>query len=35
VPVYATRTDYRPGDAVPLILNGQQVARLLVDELLG
>jgi Putative restriction endonuclease len=35
VPAYATRTDYRPGDAVPLILDGQQVARLPVDELLG
>jgi Uma2 family endonuclease len=35
IPAYATRTDYRPGDAVPLILDGQQVARLPVDELLG
>jgi len=35
VPAYATRTDYRPGDVVPLILDGQQIARLLVDELLG
>jgi hypothetical protein len=35
VPAYATRTDYRPGDAVPLILDGQLAARLPVDELLG
>jgi Uma2 family endonuclease len=35
VPAYATRTDYRPGDVVPLILDGQLVARLPVDELLG
>jgi len=35
VPAYATRTDYRSGDAVPLILDAQLVSRLPVDALLG
>jgi Uma2 family endonuclease len=34
VPAYATRADYRPGDAVPLVLDGQIVANLRVEELL-
>jgi Putative restriction endonuclease len=35
VPVYATRTDYRSGDAVPLVVDRQLVARLPVDDLPG
>ena len=35
VPGYATRTDYRPGDAVPLVLDGQTVAQVPVADLLG
>jgi Uma2 family endonuclease len=35
VPAYATRTDYRPGDAVPLVLGGRPIAQLPVDDLLG
>jgi Uma2 family endonuclease len=35
VPAYASRTDYRSGDAVPLVLDGKPVAQLPVDELLG
>jgi Uma2 family endonuclease len=35
VPSYATRTDYRPGDSVPLFLDGQTIAQIPVDELLG
>ena len=35
VPSYATRTDYRPGDSVPLVLDGQTVAHIPVDDLLG
>jgi Uma2 family endonuclease len=35
VPSYATRTDYGSGDAVPLVLDGQLVAQLPVDDLLG
>jgi Uma2 family endonuclease len=34
VPAYATRTDYRPGDGLPLILDGQVVARIPVIDLL-
>jgi len=34
-PAYATRTDYGPGSAVPLMLDGQFVAPIAVDELLG
>ena len=35
IPAYATRTDYRTGDAVPLILDGQTVALIPVADLLG
>jgi Uma2 family endonuclease len=35
VPGYARRTDYRPGDAVPLILDGQSISQILVNDLLG
>jgi len=35
VPSYATRTDYKAGDSVPLVLDGQTVARLPGDDLLG
>ena len=35
VPASAARTDYRPGDAVPLVLDGRTVAQLPVDQLLG
>jgi Uma2 family endonuclease len=35
VPSYATRTDYRPSDSVPLVLDGQTVAQIPVDDLLG
>jgi Uma2 family endonuclease len=33
-PAYAARRDYRPGDAVPLVLDGATVATLPVNELL-
>jgi Uma2 family endonuclease len=33
-PAYMHRTDYRPGDAVPLVLDGREVARLPVIDLL-
>ena len=33
-PVYSARRDYRPGDAVPLVLDGATVATLPVAELL-
>jgi Uma2 family endonuclease len=35
VPAYATRIDYRSGDAVPLVLDGQAVAHIPVADLLG
>jgi hypothetical protein len=35
LPSYATRTDFRPGDLVPLVLDGHSVAQIPVDELLG
>jgi Uma2 family endonuclease len=35
VPAYATRTDYKAGDSVPFILDGQVVAQLPVNDLLG
>lgn len=35
VPAYATRTDYRAGDAVPLVLDGRTVAHIPVADLLG
>jgi hypothetical protein len=35
VPSYATRTDYLAGDAAPLALDGQPIAQIPVDELLG
>ncbi len=34
-PEYATRTDYQAGDSVPLVLDGVQVARIAVDDILG
>jgi len=34
-PAYAQRQDYRPGDAVPFILDGSLIATLTVQELLG
>jgi Uma2 family endonuclease len=33
-PVYRTRTDYRPGEQVPLVLDGKTVATIPVAELL-
>ena len=33
-PTYRTRTDYRPGEQIPLILDGKTVAMLPVAELL-
>jgi hypothetical protein len=35
VPAYATRTDYRPGDSVPLVLDGQTVGHIPVADLVG
>jgi Uma2 family endonuclease len=35
IPAYATRTDYRAGDTVPLVLDGQVVAQIPVNDLLG
>jgi Uma2 family endonuclease len=35
VPGYMTRTDYRPGGSVPLVLDGQTMAQIPVDDLLG
>jgi Uma2 family endonuclease len=35
IPAYATRSDYRSGDAVPLVLDAQAVAHIPVDDLLG
>jgi Uma2 family endonuclease len=35
VPSYATRTDYRSGASVPLVLDGQAVAQIPVGDLLG
>jgi Uma2 family endonuclease len=35
VPAYAARTDHRSGDSVPLVLDGQTVAAIPVDDLLG
>ena len=35
VPAYATRADYRAGDSVPLVLDGQVVAQFPVTDLLG
>jgi Uma2 family endonuclease len=34
LPAYAQRKDYRPGDDIPLVLGGQQVATLPVRDLL-
>jgi Uma2 family endonuclease len=33
-PSYAKRTDYRPGDSVPFVLDGAEVARIPVSDLL-
>ena len=33
-PAYATRTDYHPGDAVPVVLDGRTVGTLAVADLL-
>ena len=35
VPAYATRTDYRVGDSVPLVPDGQLLTQLPVADLLG
>jgi hypothetical protein len=35
VPSYATRTDYKAGDSVPLLLDGQTVAQIPVNDLLS
>lgn len=35
IPAYATRTDYKPGDAVPLTLDGQLIATIPVNDLLS
>jgi Uma2 family endonuclease len=34
-PFYATRTDYKPGDPVPFVLDGQLIASIPVNDLLG
>jgi Uma2 family endonuclease len=34
-PAYAGRTDYKPGDAVPVVLDGQQGATIPVSELIA
>jgi Uma2 family endonuclease len=34
-PAYTTRADYKPGDAVPIVLDGQQVATVPVSELIA
>ena len=31
---YATRTDYRPGQQVPVVIGGQPVGQIAVDDLL-
>ena len=33
-PDYAQRQDYRPGDSIPVVLNGREVGRLAVQEFL-
>jgi Uma2 family endonuclease len=33
-PAYRTRTDYRPGDAVPIVLHGQPVGSIPVSDLI-
>jgi len=33
-PAYGRRTDYRPGQAVPLVIGGTQVGQIAVNELL-
>jgi Uma2 family endonuclease len=35
IPGYATRTDYRVGDSVPLVLDGQTVGHIPVADLVG
>jgi len=35
VPAYATRTDYMPGDSVPLILDGTVIAQIPVSDILA
>jgi Uma2 family endonuclease len=35
VPSYATQTDYKAGDSVPLLLDGQTVAQIPVNDLLS
>jgi Uma2 family endonuclease len=35
VPAYTTRTDYRAGDSMPLVLDGHLVAQIPVNDLLG
>lgn len=34
-PAYATRTDYKPGDSVPFILDGQAIARIPVNDIIS
>lgn len=34
-PAYETRTDYKPGDAVPIVLDGGAIASVPVNELLS
>lgn len=33
--IYGTRVDYRAGEAVPLVLDGAEIARFAVNEILG
>jgi hypothetical protein len=35
VPAYATRNDYRAGDSVPLVLDGQTIGHIPVADLIG
>lgn len=32
---YGTRTDFRAGDSVPLVLDGMEIARIAVNDILG
>jgi Uma2 family endonuclease len=34
-PAYATRTDYKPGESVPIVLDGHQAATVPVSELIA
>jgi len=35
IPAYASRTDYKIGDSIPFVLDGQTIAMIAVNELLG